>query len=284
MKLSSLLQYRPAAVAVATRRQLDNTRYSVAAGFMLLFLDRFRAVEVLNSYDQSRSSADWQGFKRALEDFYGIFHPLSNVVGGTNDGIQMRQALSIFSCCFESRLLTIGSQEKVDALKGEPLSGSGFQGSAIIGEFDNRTQRLMGENGDASVKRQLDFCVPAFIWAYNVLKKALIDDDNAILKTKNFEYGMVDMTGPAPDLEPSVNTVSRFTIGTALEQRKDSYWREYLRISKLQLGGGGQAAGGSEARQEMQDLVEEEDASSDDGSVKLISRTYYYFRNVFLLM
>ncbi len=61
---------RPGGVAVMIRRELDDARFCVAKGFMTVFPYSFEAAEILNPYELTKTTVEWEAFRIVLYEFY----------------------------------------------------------------------------------------------------------------------------------------------------------------------------------------------------------------------
>ncbi len=87
----------------------------------------------------------------------------------------------------------------------------------------------MVESSDNFFTRQLRFYIPVFVWAFNELKKVLLNDDAHLRSVRGMVelqlWHMKELLGtsesqPAPGPIPEEDAASHFALGTALELRK----------------------------------------------------------------
>lgn len=101
------VQSRPAAIAVIVRKQLDDARYCVAAGFMAVFPYAFRASLVMNPYEITQTTVEWEAFRDVLSDYY-----LEHIK--MDAGVKL-QTLSVFTDCSCEALLNLNTDVFTDS-------------------------------------------------------------------------------------------------------------------------------------------------------------------------
>ncbi len=57
-------------MAIIVRRELDDARFCIVNGFMLIYSLFFKAYDVLNKYDTQGNTTEWRFFRYALERFF----------------------------------------------------------------------------------------------------------------------------------------------------------------------------------------------------------------------
>lgn len=209
------------------RRHLDNGRFSVASGFMAIFPDFFVVDHLLSQYDITKSTVDWSRFQLALHEHFRRHFRNKD----PNNGLQK---YSVFHRCSRSLLLHVGSSLPSDTVE-QPVAPmpkvSLFTPRSAVSEInllpENKGRWSLNET-DEAVARQLRFYVPALIWAYNELKKALLDEDAHISRLRSILKAQDEhqLVAPLPVLNPNM---LRFAAGTALTMRGEDYWKKAIR-------------------------------------------------------
>lgn len=209
-------------VALIIRKQMDDARFSVADGFMVVFPMFFTRAKTLNWYDRTNTSVNWKAFTDTLCDVYMDHHSMPNI---NTPRVPLTQSESIFSSASQE-VLSIRLSEEAEAFDStdSPLMAKGsLSKHDVVGDIDHKFY-LAGETKDDFLKRQLRFFVPALVWAYNYLKCSNLQIEADIVLKKS-ELEMQEWLanrrqGPAPPAPQFPNVMHRFIHGTALERRR----------------------------------------------------------------
>lgn len=229
------VQSRPAAIAVIVRKQLDDARFCVADGFMAIFPYAFRAAQIMNPYELTQTTVEWESFRTVLTDYY-----IEHVKDDT--GVKL-QTLSVFTDCSCEALLNLNTEVYIDAshlpkfrpnarLWRYPILANNPEGKINIGDSDTLPT-------DENLFRQLQLFIPAFVWAFNLLKKAIFDEDVEIRRRKEKlreqHAFIVEAGGEPPECSSDYKTETqdqsleaRFLAGTGLELRSQSFWNAFV--------------------------------------------------------
>lgn len=201
---------------------------------MKLFPSKFTYKDVVNKFDSTADTLEWDQFKSRVGALYWLHVAPES---GKKELYQIRSAFDLCTCRAELLGYTPPDPAKKSLIPApDPLL---FQRS-YIAEFDANTWRPYGDSGDDFVTRQLRVFIPTFIWAFNELKKALHDDDIRIRSLREaihdqqrlFEYLMRIPHPPSSIPEELVGIESRFALGTGRELRKSEFWRRFLSVEK----------------------------------------------------
>ncbi len=217
---------------------------------MTVFPVDFSASNVMNSYDRSRETVEWNKFKGVVLKHFKTHTNLRMSVRTRKD--------SLFRDCDCDRLLAAGdtvpdmpppqrndkgSRQNIPALQlfndVEPLplplvSPKTPSGASVFvpTTYDECAPR------EPSIDAQLQSYIPIFIWAYNTLKLTIIDESVAIrdLRAMHVRLNRImetfrahatgqrntTVTAPTEDLK------HHFAFGTASEERKKAHWKSFV--------------------------------------------------------
>lgn len=214
---------------------------------MKVFPVGFKAEDVMNEFDSTAETLEWDKFMDKVNAHYWLHvSPDSGEKG-------LYQLRSVFGICNRAALLAIGNsappkwpEESLVATPNPQL----FEGT-YIADFDSNMRRPRGDSRNDFLTRQLRLFIPAFVWAFNELKKALLQDDTHIRSLRSMIalqlWHMNDVKGilqPAPASFPEGDTALRFVLGTGLELRRGEYWKKILGAARSEVTSGNRGGEG----------------------------------------
>ncbi len=193
--------------------------------------DHFPADEIFNPFDHRGKTVVWSAFQNLLTKLFKK-HFVTKV--DKDDIKQMYQILSVFSQVNCANLLS------VKGTFGDPVQFAIPDQSAFV-TIKLEYKEEEDSKGSILMNKFLLF-VPAFIWAFNELKKALLEDDNhlhVVYNDINLHKGITASNGgsPGPPINPPtiINTAYFFDSGTGVNVRKDDFWLQYFNLRLLEL-------------------------------------------------
>lgn len=210
------------------RRQMDDARFNVAAGFMMLFPDTFKD-SLLAHYDRSKTTIVWKEFYSALGLFYRDHYNFSRK-GAT-------QRNSVFFYCHRAKLLYKECEFDMFTKLPTPQRDTTFFNTDCPRNPRLRHKshtfeppRRMVNKDDIELYRALKFFIPAFIWGFCELKDALLTDYGVIEQTEGLIAAQDRLINGEPGavrlaLEKFVPARNRFDVGTAISVRSHPTWK-----------------------------------------------------------
>lgn len=201
---------------------MRDARYHVAASFMLV-LPKVFSEELLNEYDASGSTVEWEDFLSKLTSFYQAH------MSPEHDDIQTH---SIFEGCDASQLVyqKASYSPYVDHDDRNAFNPPLEHFTTNIVESNEDNLPSIPDSEDKILFSTIKFFIPVLIWAFNELKDALLVDEGVLgqfkllleesygaLKNEYSEY--LDLDQFRPDRE-------RFLVGTGFEIRKADEWKK----------------------------------------------------------
>lgn len=206
-------------------------------GFRTLFHDdHFPPRLVLNAFDSMGRTAAWDQFSKFLAKFFYKHYNESAEDGSTY------QAISCFTHCSHKRLLHVEGISNYFDKKNLNYDLSSFTSVTMVPLKQSEGSELIN---------QFLFFVPAFVWGFNELKKALIDDDirlDKLYTDLNEVKQMIIESGVeiSPPVDPPTlkETSFFFESGTGFGSRKVDFWRQVFRDSEV-IAAGKATAGSS---------------------------------------
>lgn len=222
------LQYQPFADGLVAHKYLDHARFCVASTMMSLYPRSFSIDETLDTYDVTRKTVAWKLFKHKLAVHFYSFTEIQGSRGWRKIGNSLHQQRSCF----------FGVKSLKDDFRFSEYPGEQFIVDRFAEHFvaDYDEAGRIAESEDAFLKRQLDFFIPAIIWQYNAVKRALVTLDDEIyaercnlyqtelaLQYFNAAENAVQPQEPEP---PVAN--SRFLFGTGADTRSSDVWKKFL--------------------------------------------------------
>lgn len=181
-------QYRPFVGALAVQRHLDNARFGIASGFMMVFLDYFMVDNTMNRADPSHLSVLWCFFKKNL---WALFQPESYHNSSSWKLVQTYSTLELANNPKASNDADENTDEDVDkasershssqlSINEPPEHSDLFQKFAHIPLSRHTTASVRDANRNDFVKHALNFFLPIFIWEYTKVKKLVVDVEKKI--------------------------------------------------------------------------------------------------------
>ncbi len=234
-------------MALKLRRCVDDARFSIVDGFMTVFPEKFKAETVLNEYDPSHTTVEWNKFVNLLSSLlrsHGHFRSGKNPI--------IVQEASAFKACDGESLLSIhgvntgpfdpiaqpeGTVPEVSFFKGQPEIGGDFK-------FDPGNPSEPGTIPlDKWLHTHFKVYIPAFIWAFNVLKLSIYQEDVAIRllarsivrdreAIRDFRHTTVteaELKEAEEVKDPLPPISSFFEVGTGSSLRKDPKWQQFFK-------------------------------------------------------
>ncbi|KLO04589.1 hypothetical protein SCHPADRAFT_896922 [Schizopora paradoxa] len=234
------LGYRPSAIALKVRRQLDDARALVGLALSILFPRHFPRSVIVDDDDTSRRSVDWFNFREILKKFYRAHLYIDS------DNVS-HQYRSVFSAV---------SRDDIVRVEGDPLDENEdstpppscypFEWK-YIGPWDFDEERPEDvPSDDQYVTQMLDAFMPAFIYGFNELKMAIHLDLQIIHATQeriNINQRLLDRLKDVKSSPATLAEVPRprpptFSAGTALGLRNNDFWFHGLHRKRTVKGGG----------------------------------------------
>ncbi len=210
---------------------------------MTIFPCPFACRLVLSWLDRSKKTVDWWKFKEQL-----WIHLEGHLSLDKSDNLHY-QHKSLFSDCSRDVLLIPGDAKGLrrdnhnhskdvpnSRLFNKPIPLDP-NSAEYFGEADMDTDSEDAEKPtDCELHIQLQAYTPVFIWAFNCLKLAIVQDDanlQSLETQKNHQKAALDeLHGIAPTefvaTEPDNPIGSHFTLGTAADQRKDDKMKAFF--------------------------------------------------------
>ncbi|EJD06378.1 uncharacterized protein FOMMEDRAFT_16969 [Fomitiporia mediterranea MF3/22] len=246
------LQYRPASFALIVRRHMDEVRYSIAAGFMLVFKDQFKNPGIINWQDESETTVHWSNFLEALNRHFCCCNrivdvtPLYDFEGAEEMGKEYelcRQHSPFHHLADDSQFDHLGIEllpnlKLVKDLEGQLEEDNCFQ--------CHKNGQLLNEGKGAFLERMLNFYLPTLIWGFNVAKKQLMSADATLRKSQANYDNMIKLADTVRRGQPISSTTadpipvecpvaSRFDAGTALDVRRKEPRRGFIFSNRIPL-------------------------------------------------
>ncbi|KLO13757.1 hypothetical protein SCHPADRAFT_997080 [Schizopora paradoxa] len=217
---AALTGCRPATDAVLARRVMRDARYNVAASFMLVFPKVF-SEELLNEYDQSGTTVEWENFQSKLTSFHRAHF------SSEHDHIQTH---SVFEGCDDCQLVyqksSFNPYANLDDRSPFHLPLERFAAQSK----DEENHPSTPDANDRILYGALKLFLPVFIWAFNELKDALLVDKGVLgqseLILEESHGALKGGLGPDLDMNPFIPDRERFLVGTGFEIRKMDEWKK----------------------------------------------------------
>ncbi len=204
---------------------------------MIIFPEAFPET-LLSQFDPSRTTVEWYDFIQCLLKFYhshfyqgkasrSIRRPLSSR-NATASPFSPGNPSSIKTLFFHSVTLFVST-------------------SAICGTTSTTRQLTqisapdwVRDEKDQSMYRILKFFIPAFIWAYNELKDALLIDEAVMAQSEALIAAHVLIINGKPEVEVNLERLApnrtRLEVGTAVSARLLAAWKNKAPALKHDLG------------------------------------------------
>ncbi len=140
---------------------------------MKVFPSAFKSEELKNKLDRTGNTLQWVRFQSALSTHYWLH------VSPSSNEEELYQLRSVFEHCNRGALLAIDNSALPKRAEKSlfPTPNIRLFERAFIADFDSDRRRPDGESSDNFFTRQLRFYIPVFVWAFNELKKVLLNDD-----------------------------------------------------------------------------------------------------------
>ncbi len=251
---------------------------------MAVFPNNFKLSDMLNEYDTTGRTIEWNIFVRVLLSMlctHGHFQLGSNSV--------IVQEASAFKACNSNSLLSIhgissGPFNPFVQLEGSVPEASFFRGHPKIGEDYDFNRHNPPAPGTIPIDKWLhthfNVYIPAFIWAFNVLKLAIYQEDVAIrllarsiVRDREAIRDFRHTTATEAELkeaeevkDPLPPISSFFEVGTGSSLRKDPKWQQFFKDLEAT----------KKARKEVN---KEADENKGPPAVALASRSKYFFHS-----
>ncbi len=202
----------------------------------MIFPDAFPD-SLLVEFDTTRSSVDWYTFVKALVAFYD-----KHFITGTDVPVQKT---SVFQECNRRKLLYQESRfDQHTILPVQETPHFNFDNFRTPPRKDSEDSHLFSPPkwvrrwDDQNLYRMLKFFIPAFTWAYNELKDALLIDKAVMEQSKALiaAQDRIIIGEPASqvelDLEQFAPQKDRLSEGTAVPVRLLDAWKTKLQSLK----------------------------------------------------
>lgn len=196
---------------------MDDGRFYVVAGFMLIFPKYFTTNKMLLEFDVTKQSINWPKFQETLDDFHKM-HIGKHTVPTQNE--------SVFRHCNKEDLIY-----KSNRFLGN--SRAHRTPNLVVPMHQPHPISALPEGGDSKSRKlhiRLQFFIPAFIWAYSELKDVLLIDDAVVAQAEaGYEAAsrmMKQEQAESVEVEAFVPDVSRLTVGTGISIRQHPHWKQ----------------------------------------------------------
>lgn len=180
----------------------------------------FDSYDILNANDETGTTVEWYKFKAALWAHYSAHVSAHDQAKFQTDSVFKDTRANVLLCSDDP----LPPADPLPPFRPNPEL---FKGELLMPGSSPREDiatalRLRVVPSDLELYRQFRLYIPVFIWAYNVLKKAICDDDESIRITKaeiNRQHDYLEEYNEPkprkaypeiPDLKPN-----RFAFGTA---------------------------------------------------------------------
>ncbi len=226
------LKYHPTAVALKLRCCIDNTHFSLADGFMVVFASNFPRSVVLNEFDASQRTIKWIPFMNCFTDLLKKHghHQANNPT--------VIQLGSAFNSCDSNSLLSIHGVSTASLSDDQPKEStpevSFFRGQPQISEKYEHCSLPGSVPIDKKLHSEFQVYISAFIWAFNAIfredKKirSLLESivhDRAIVSDFRRTPLTADEEKEVEEVKtPLLPVSSIFNTGTGNKLRKDPNW------------------------------------------------------------
>ncbi len=210
---------------------MDDGRFYLAKGLMTILPHKFDEYRLLLTFDHTGGEfVNWTVFLDEVNDVFQTCHASYN----NGHHFYVYQSTSVLSICYPDQLL------ETEGVKA-PFKPVVFPGplsmEPILFEH-NRWENIHKMPIDDFYKMEIAFFLPVYIWAYNELKRALLQDEIAISNAE-FEVELQRFASlPSPDpaevpLRKGFGDIrEQFKTGTGHNARTMPFWRERIEHGK----------------------------------------------------
>ncbi len=226
-----LPQFDACVAAIKARKTMDDGRFFVVAGFMLIFPRTFVPKSMLLDFDVSRQTVNWPKFMEILDTLYWTYFSESDA---------SIQSKSVFRRVSKNTLLY---QSKYDAIANTTPLARPTPELRIPdhANYVNHRKKMNPnvksvEGKHQSFFMQLKFFIPAFIWAYTELKDILLIDDAVVKQAEAMLEAAVRMQrselsyDDEDDVDKYIPDRSRLSVGTGAEIRENPAWKAWKNL------------------------------------------------------
>ncbi len=199
---------------------------------MILFPSRYAFVDMTHWF-QAKKQIEWTKFRTLLNQHFKSHFEIDP------DEFECIQTHSTFrDCSLELIVEKYDDTENPPPVRGLPI----FQASTLpntarfeprlFGAWNVMKDRFKGISTDNHTAIILLFFVPAFVWAYNELKKAIETDDRRIQLleywlNRHMKVVTIAKREGAPEGPPEPRMCD-FTMGTGFKIRSAKYWQDFF--------------------------------------------------------
>ncbi|KLO04998.1 hypothetical protein SCHPADRAFT_896621 [Schizopora paradoxa] len=214
--------------AIKARKTMDDGRFFVVAGFMLIFPRSFPSDSMLLEFDPLKQTVDWQKFLDNLGILYRTYF------SGSDVSIQSK---SVFRRVNKNTLLYMSQYGAIAdtsplARPTPELRFPDHVNHRMKMTFDVKSV----EGKHLGLFTQLKFFVPAFIWAYTELKDILLIDDAVVKQAEAMLEAAVRMQRSElsydddDDVDKYIPDRTRLSRGTGASVRHNPAWKEWVKL------------------------------------------------------
>ncbi len=230
---------------ISIRRQLDDARLFAPHAFTVLFPTRYQFPDMTYWFD-TRKQIEWKKFRNMLNGHFKLHFEVDS------DEFEVTQIQSAFrDCSLEHLIEKYDDTEQPPPVRGlpvlqvSPMPNTSCFKRRYFAPWNLREDRFLHYSNDNHTATLLLFFIPAFVWAYSELKKAIEIDDRRIQlleywHNRNLLVVNMVMRNGAPEDPPEPQSRD-FTVGSGFKIRSAKYWQNFFNEEKRENTGPGAA-------------------------------------------